>query len=107
MVFAYLILTGIDVVILSLRFSLVSVLIEKIGVLVCLVCQTPKTTFNHISPNFAKYFPFCLKKNCNDLSTFSLVASQLPDADIWEQHSNRKNKIKHKTPSTHCGPIFR
>ena len=85
MVFAYLILIGIDVVILSLRFSLVSV--EKIGVFVCIVCQTPKTTFNQISntSSFAKYFPFC-----NDLSTFSLVASQLPDADMWEQHSNRK-----------------
>ena len=43
-------------------FSLVSVSVEKIGVLVCMVCQTPKTTFNHISntSNFAKYFPFCL-----------------------------------------------
>ena len=43
-------------------FSLVSVSVEKIGVLVCIVCQTPKTTFNHISntSNFAKYFPFCL-----------------------------------------------
>ena len=42
--------------------SFTSVLIEKIGVLVCIVCQTPKTTFNHISntSNFAKYFPFCL-----------------------------------------------
>ena len=43
-------------------FSLVSVSVEKIGVLVCIVCQTPKTTFNHISntSNFAKYFPLCL-----------------------------------------------
>ena len=42
--------------------SLVSVSVEKIGVLVCIVCQTPKTTFNHISntSNFAKYFPLCL-----------------------------------------------
>ena len=41
-------------------FSLVSV--EKIGVLECIVCQTPKNTFNHISntSNFAKYFPLCL-----------------------------------------------
>ena len=44
-------------------FSLVSVSVEKIGVLACIVCQiTPKTTFNHISntSNFAKYFPLCL-----------------------------------------------
>ena len=43
-------------------FSLGSVSVEKIGVLVCIVCQTPKTTFNHISntSNFAKYFPLCL-----------------------------------------------
>ena len=43
-------------------FSLVSVSVEEIGVLVCIVCQTPKTTFNHISntSNFAKYFPLCL-----------------------------------------------
>ena len=27
--------------------SLVSVLVEKIGVLVCIVCETPKKTFNH------------------------------------------------------------
>ena len=62
MVFAYQILIGIDVVILSLPFSLVSVSVEKIGVLVCIVCQTPKTTFNQIfnTSNFAKYFPFCL-----------------------------------------------
>ena len=62
-------------------FSLVSV--EKIGVLVCIVCQTPKTTFNHFSntSNFAKYFRSVFK-NCNDLSTFLLVASQLPDPDI-------------------------
>ena len=46
----------------NLRFSFVSVSVEKIGVLVCIVCQTPKTTFNHVSntSNFAKYFPFCL-----------------------------------------------
>ena len=46
----------------NLRFFLVSVSVEKIGVLVCIVCPTPKTTFNHISntSNFAKYFPFCL-----------------------------------------------
>ena len=43
-------------------FSLVSVSVEKIGVLVCTVSQTPKTTLNHISntSNFAKYFPLCL-----------------------------------------------
>ena len=43
-------------------FSLVSVSVEKIGVLVCIVCQTPETTFNHISntSNFAKYFPHCV-----------------------------------------------
>ena len=43
-------------------FSLVSFSVEKTGVLVCIVCQTPKTTFNHISntSNFAKYFPLCL-----------------------------------------------
>ena len=42
----------------NLRFSLVSVSVEKIGVLVCIVCQTPKTTFNSISntSKFAKYF---------------------------------------------------
>ena len=64
-------------------FSLVSVSVEKIGVLVSIVCQTPKTTFNHISntSNFANIFR-SLCKNCNNLSTFSLVASQLPDADI-------------------------
>ena len=28
--------------------------------------------------------------HCNDLSTFSLVAIQLPDTDMWEQLSNRK-----------------
>ena len=28
--------------------------------------------------------------SCNDLSTFSFVAIQLLDTDIWEQHSNRK-----------------
>ena len=64
-------------------FSLVSVSVEKIGVLVCIVCQTPKTTFNHFSntANCAKYFRSVFR-NCNDLSTFSLVASQLPDPDI-------------------------
>ena len=43
-------------------FSLVSVSVEKIGVLVDIVCQTPKTTFNLISntSNSAKYFPLCL-----------------------------------------------
>ena len=43
-------------------FFLVSVSVEKIGVLVCIVCQTSKTTFNHISntSNFAKYFLLCL-----------------------------------------------
>ena len=43
-------------------FFLVSVSVGKIGVLVCIVCQTPKTTFNHISntSNFAQYFPLCL-----------------------------------------------
>ena len=35
----------------------------------------------------AIYFPLI---SCNDLSTISLVAFQLPDTDIWEQHSNRK-----------------
>ena len=39
----------------------------------------------------AIHFPL---KNCNDLSTlkwtFSLVAVQLPNTDIWEHHSNRK-----------------
>ena len=46
----------------NLPFSLVSVSVEKIGVLVCKVCQIPKTTFNHISntSSFAKYFPLCL-----------------------------------------------
>ena len=48
----------------NLPFTLVSVSVEKIkiGVLVCIVSQTPKTTFNHISntSNFAKYFPLCL-----------------------------------------------
>ena len=46
----------------NLPVSLVSVSVEKIGVLVCKVCQTPKTTFNHISntSSFAKYFPLCL-----------------------------------------------
>ena len=45
-------------------FFLVSVSVEKIGVLVCIVCQTPKTTFNPISntSNFAKYFPLSLHK---------------------------------------------
>ena len=63
MVFAYLILIGIDVAILILPLSLVSVSVEKIGVLVCIVCQTPKTTFNHISntSNFAKYFLLSLE----------------------------------------------
>ena len=28
--------------------------------------------------------------SCNDLSTFLLVAIQLPDTDMWEQHSNQK-----------------
>ena len=48
----------------NIPFFLVSVLAEKIGVLVCIVCQTPKTTFNRISntSNFAKYFPLCLQK---------------------------------------------
>ena len=68
---------------LNFPFSLVSVSVEKIGVLVCIVCQTPKTTFNHFSntSNCAKYFRSVFK-NCNDLSSFSLVASQLPDPDI-------------------------
>ena len=46
----------------NLPFSFVSVSVEKIGVIVCIVCQTLKTTFNHISntSNFAKYFPLCL-----------------------------------------------
>ena len=35
-------------------------------------------------------------KNCRGLSTFSLVAIQLPE----------RNKTRHKTPSTHCGSIF-
>ena len=75
----------------NLPFSLVSVPVEKIGVLVCIVCQTPTTTLiifptPRILPNlFRSVF-----KYCNDLSTFSLVASQLPDANIWEKHSNRK-----------------
>ena len=43
-------------------FSLVSVSVEKIDVLVCIVCQTSRTTFNHISntSNFSKYFPLFL-----------------------------------------------
>ena len=57
-------------------FFLVSVSVEKIGVLVCthsIIFPTPQ-----ILPNiFRSVF-----KNCNDLSTFSLVASQLPHADI-------------------------
>ena len=35
----------------------------------------------------AIHFPL---KSCYDLSTFSLVAIQLPDTDSCEQHSNRK-----------------
>ena len=64
----------------NLPLSLVSVSVEKIGVLVCIVCQTPKTTFNHIS-NTSNIFRSVFK-NCNDLSNFSLLASQLPDTDI-------------------------
>ena len=43
-------------------FSLVSVSVVKIGVLVYIVCQASKTIFNHTSntSNFAKYFPLCL-----------------------------------------------
>ena len=65
-------------------FFLVSVSVEKISVLACIVCQTPKTTFNHIS-NTSNFLPNVFRsvfKNCNDLSTFSLVATQLSDADI-------------------------
>ena len=38
----------------------------------------------------AIHFPLI---SCNDLSTFSLVAIQLPDTDMREQHSNRKEYI--------------
>ena len=64
-------------------FFLVSVSVEKIGVLVCIVCQNRRPhsiifPTPQILPNiFRSVF-----KNCNDLSTLSLVASQLPDADI-------------------------
>ena len=64
-------------------FSLVSVSVEKIGVVVCIVCQTPKTTFNRISntSNLPNIFRSVFK-NWYDLSTFSHVASQLPSVDI-------------------------
>ena len=77
------------------------------GVLVCIVSNIE----DHIQSYF-QHLTICqivsaVFKNCNDLSTFSLVASQLPDADIFENSiPTERNKIKHKTPSTHCGPIF-
>ena len=65
-------------------FFLVSVSVEKIGVVVCIV--------SNIEDHIQSYFPATPQilpnifrsvfKNCNDLTTFSLVASQLPDADI-------------------------
>ena len=68
----------------NLDFSLVSVSVEKIGgVLVYIVCQILKTAFNHIpTPQILPNIFRSVFKSCNDLSTFSLVASQLPDADI-------------------------
>ena len=67
----------------NLPFSSVSVSVEKIGVLVFKVCQTPRPhsiifPTPQVLPNiFGSVF-----KNCSDLSTISLAASQLPDADI-------------------------
>ena len=59
-------------------FSLVS------EVLACIVSNTEdliQSYFQHLK--FCQIFSaLSLIKNCNDLSTFSLVASQLPDADI-------------------------
>ena len=55
----------------------------------------------------AIHFPLI---SCNDLSTFSRAVHviQLPDTDINFENSipTEKNKFKHKTPSTHCRPIF-
>ena len=52
----------------------------------------------------AIHFPL---KNCDDLSTFSLVAIQHPDTDISEDSiPTERNKTKHKIPITHCGLIF-
>ena len=86
-------------------FSLVSVSVEKIGVLVCIVCQTPHSIIfptPQILPNiFRSVF-----KSCNELSTFSLVASQSQMLIFDNSIPTERNKIKHKTPSTHCGPIF-
>ena len=42
----------------------------------------------------AIHFPLI---SSNDLSTFSLVAVQFPDTDIWEQHSNRKEQDVQQT----------
>ena len=67
----------------NFSFSLVSVSVEKIGVLVCIVSNTEdhiQSYFQHLK--FCQIFSALSLKNCNDLSTFSLVASQLPDADI-------------------------
>ena len=67
----------------NLPFSLLSVSVEKIGVLVlkCVKHRRPHSIIfptPQILPNiFRSVF-----QNCNDLSTFSLVASRLPDADI-------------------------
>ena len=65
-------------------FSLVSVSDEKIGVLVHVWCVKHRRPHSIIFPT-PQILPNIFRsvfKNCNDLSTFSLVASQLPDADI-------------------------
>ena len=60
-VFAYLILTGIEVFILIRLFSPFSW--EYRCTFLCIVYQTSKTTFHYISntSNFAKYFPLCVQ----------------------------------------------
>ena len=58
--------------------------------------------FQHLK--FCQIFSAPSFKNCNDLSTFSLVETQVL---IFENSiPTERNKLKHKTPSTQCGPIF-
>ena len=74
-------------------FLLVSVSVEKIGVLVCIVCQTPKTTLLSDIPKAVSRLDDILVAGIDEedhLRTLSLVLKQLLTAGF------RRNKAKCK-----------
>ena len=75
-------------------FSLVSVSEDR-----CTCVYSVSNTEDHIQSYFQHH-------NCNDLSTFPLLAGQSQMLIFENSIPTERNKIKLKTPSTHSGPIL-